>query len=303
MAQRISPSQLRSRLRQAQNKLRQAANKEKQAVDRYNRDVRAHNQKVRANQQKQKRAINDYNRAVRSHNVKVRTNRQKLEQELRKLRNIASSGSRPVSASAESLHGAFVQVEQRRAAGVNCSDSIFAFFEDETANSLRAANAVDGGDVAAAEEISDLQSTALMGELDTFSPDLAGRWGGALFALNPQNPDAARHFCTSARECIVTALDLAAPDGIVERELGQVARTEDGRLTRRSKLKYLLVRRGLVDEAVENFVNEDVDDILQLFRVFNDGTHGRAGQFTINELVAVKQRAESGIRFVCELAR
>lgn len=98
-------------------------------------------------------------------------------------------------------------------------------------------------------------------------------------------------------------MDVAAPDQVVERELSSCKRTEADRLTRRSKLKYLLVRKGVVDDAVEDFVNEDVEDILGLFRVFNDGTHGTAGRFDLNELVAVKQRAESGIRFLYHLAQ
>ena len=89
---------------------------------------------------------------------------------------------------------------------------------------------------------------------------------------------------------------------IVERELTSCERTDDGRLKRRSKLKYLLVEKGLLDEAVEEFVNKDVEDILGLFRIFNDGTHGVAGRFELNELVAVKRCAESGIRFPYHLA-
>ena len=120
--------------------------------------------------------------------------------------------------------------------------------------------------------------------------------------MSPENPDAARQFCTSARECIVKMLDVAAPDDVVMRELPSFTKTDDGRLTRRSKLKFLLVRQGLVDDAVEEFVHEDVEGILGLFRVFNDATHGEAGRFDLNELVAVKQRAESGIQFLAELA-
>lgn len=62
------------------------------------------------------------------------------------------------------------------------------------------------------------------------------------------------------------------------------------------------MRKGLVDDDVEEFVNQDVEDILGLFRVFNDGTHGESGRFDLNELVAVKERAESGIRFLHRLA-
>ena len=281
--------------------VRQAERKQKQAVDKYNREVRAHNQKVRAQQQKQKRAVDDYNRAARAHNTKVRTFRRRLVDELRKLQSSSSTRTRRVSVSAESLHTAFSRVEARQQSGAGYPEDLYALFEDETSNSLRAANAIDRADAADDDEAAGLQSTTLAGELRHFSPDLERRWEGALFALNPRNPDAGRHFCTSARECILTALDLAAPDDVVKRDLSSCAYANDGRLTRRSKLKYLLVRKGLVDDVVEDFVNEDVDDVLRLFRVFNDGTHGQSGRFEMHELVAVKVRAEAGIRFLHRL--
>lgn len=296
MAQRISPSQFRSQLRQAQNKLREAVQKQKQAVDRFNREVRAYN----ANRQ---RAVDDFNRAARAHNAQVRSNRRKLEQELRKLQSLSSSTrTQRVTVSARSVHTAFVEVRQRYQGGVSYPADLYELFEDEAANSLRAANAIDGGDAAESDEIAAIQATTLGWELEAFSPDLAGRWHGALYALSPRNPDAARHFCASARECLVALLDIVAPDHVVKREISGCTYTDDGRLTRRSKLKYLLVRKGLVDDALEDFVNADVEDILGLFRVFNDGTHGQVGRFDLNELVAVKQRAEGGIRFLYELA-
>lgn len=71
-------------------------------------------------------------------------------------------------------------------------------------------------DVAEPDEVTALQSTTLKGELEAFAPELRGRWDGALFSLNPETPDAARHFCTRARECIVTALNVAAPDDLTQ---------------------------------------------------------------------------------------
>lgn len=288
MPNRISLSQIQSKLRQAQSK-------QKQAIDAYNRQVRAINDG-------RKRAIENYNRAVRSHNQRVRINRAQFEQALSRLRNAANTTT-SLTVSARSVHAAFVHVEKRQEAGASYPGHLFSMFEEETAFSMRAANAIDSGDRIDPSGIVDLQSTTLDEELAAFSPDLVGRWKGALFALSPRNPDAARHFCTSARECIVTALDLAASDREVEIGLPACEFTNDGRLSRRSKLKYLLVRSGMADKAVEDFVNRDVEDILSLFRVFNDGTHGRAGRFDFNELLAVKQRAENGIRFLHELAQ
>lgn len=296
MPRRISPSQFRSKVRQAQSKLRQAAQKQKQAVDRLNRDIRSYNQK-------QRRAVDDYNRKARTHNGRVRSNRRRLEQELAKLRSASNRPTRGrIVVSAERVHTAFTRVEEREQAGVRYPEALLALFENETANSLHAANVFDGGEAAADAELAALQQTSIAGELRVFSPDLDQRWRGALFALNPQNPDAARHFCTSARECVVVALDVAAPDEVVKQELPNYDTTDDGRVTRRSKLRYLLRRQGVDDAAAEDFMNEDVDDILELFRVFNDGTHGSAGRFNLHELVAVKRRVESGIQFLHQLA-
>ena len=42
-------------------------------------------------------------------------------------------------------------------------------------------------------------------------------------------------------------------------------------------------------------------NMLSLFRVFNDGTHGHAGRFTITELSALRTRVESAIGFMHQL--
>lgn len=283
MVQRVSLSQLRSRLRQAENK-------RKQAINRYN-------QKVRSFNQKRKRAVDAYNRAARAYNANLR----KLDQQLRKLQTIRTTTSM-MTVSAQRVYSAFVRIEENRASGVAYPDHFYSLVEEEAARSLHVAKAIDGEGLDEAVETATLQGTTLRDELDAFSPDLGGRWRGALFSLHPQNPEASRHFCTSARECFVTALDIAAPDEVVERSLSTCERTDDGRITRRSKLKYLLVRKNLVDDTVEEFVNEDVEDIITLFRLFNAGTHGRAGRYDLSQLLAVKQRVECSIRFLHHLA-
>jgi hypothetical protein len=48
-------------------------------------------------------------------------------------------------------------------------------------------------------------------------------------------------------------------------------------------------------------VSEDVDNVLSLFRVFNDGTHGHAGRFDISELTAIRTRVESAVAFLAHL--
>jgi hypothetical protein len=46
------------------------------------------------------------------------------------------------------------------------------------------------------------------------------------------------------------------------------------------------------------FVDEDVTNLLSLFRTFNDGTHGHAGRFTITELSGLSTRVEAAIGFI-----
>ena len=52
---------------------------------------------------------------------------------------------------------------------------------------------------------------------------------------------------------------------------------------------------------ITDLVAEDVDNVLSLFRTFNDGTHGHTGRFTITELAAIRTRVESAIGFIYEV--
>ena len=124
---------------------------------------------------------------------------------------------------------------------------------------------------------------------------------GALFALSPKNPDAARHFCTGAREILIKILDHFAPNASVEAKFDDVERTAQGQITRKSKIRYLLVERGIDAAEAVDFVDEDMGNILQLFGIFNSGTHGEAGKYALSELRSLKERAEQGVLFLCRV--
>lgn len=51
-----------------------------------------------------------------------------------------------------------------------------------------------------------------------------------------------------------------------------------------------------------DFVDEDVKNVLSLFRVFNDGTHGSSGRFGIDKLMAIKTRVENGISYLSSIS-
>jgi Predicted pPIWI-associating nuclease len=124
------------------------------------------------------------------------------------------------------------------------------------------------------------------------------RWQGALFALNPANPDAARHFCTSSREILAYVLDIEAPDDAVLARYPNCQRTDKGRPTRRTKIQFCLERKTLAAPELVDFADADLENVSKLFGVFNDATHGSAGTFDLGQLASLKMRVEDAIRFL-----
>lgn len=291
MARRFSSSQLRSKLRQAQQKQRQA-------ITKYNDAVRRHNQGVRT-------AVNGYNQVVRTHNERVRANRRRLASELARLQSQPTITTRYVvyRTSVRTLQKSYSRLEasadsQQLDARYN---RLLDLSEREAANSAEVTNHILGDEEAGSGSVDGLADADLLDGLRRISTDLNDRWNGAVFSLHPQNPDAARHFCTSAREILTQILQLKAPDDDVVTLLPDCDLTQGGSPTRRSKIRYFLARRDMMVESLEQFVEDDIENIVQLFSVFNKGTHGVAGTFDLPQLRAVRKRVENGIAFLLDI--
>jgi hypothetical protein len=292
MARRITPAEFRRRLREAERK-------QKQAIDKYNQAVRKYNQGV-------KQAVDKYNQAVRAHNARVRANRQRLRSEVQRLASKSTSTSKVTvvyRTSVRTMHEAYARLERDEDRLGPRYGRFLDLSEREAANAAEVTNRLlDEEDYVSVPEEA-LADAELVDQLRQIAPDLDDRWRGALFALNPQNPDASRHFCTSAREIITEILEIKSPDAEVERAMPDCDRTDIGRPTRRAKIRYLLHRRGMTAEVLEDFVTEDVENILELFHVFNKGTHGAAGRFALHQLQAIRKRVKDGLFFLAEIAR
>lgn len=291
MAKRINISQLRSKLRQIESQRRQA-------IARYNQKVRKYNQSLcdlRA-------AIDRYNREVRSYNARRRQHYQRLQTELTRLRSRTSTRHAEFRASVNHLHETYTRLE--RSASTRTLSSVENYFLDlserEAANSLGVLNALDADQLP--EEQAEFQRTAITDEVAVISEDLDARWRGALFALNPQNPEAARHFCTSAREIFVEILELKAPDDAVFAAMPNCQRTDRGNATRRSKMSYLFAQKGVGLAELADFANDDIGNVMELFELLNSATHGTAGRFNLPALGAIKRRVEDGLVFLSRLA-
>lgn len=301
MSRRINVSQLQSRLRQLQAKRRQA-------IDQYNQAVRQHNQRVAQKLRDFNGAIARYNTEVRAYNNRLRTNQQRLRTEVARLQARPATSHLQLRESVMRVSASFERLE-RRSGSVQFSpqENFFTdLSEREAANTVsvfntlaedRGAQAADSG-----AEASDLQETKIEDELAAVAEEFDSRWRGALFALNPRNPEAARHFCTSVREIFTGVLELKAPDSAVFAVMPNCTRTERGNATRRSRITYLLSARGIDNAELADFAAEDVDNVVQLFDVLNSGTHGPSGGFGIESLRQIKRRVEDGLLFVCRLA-
>jgi hypothetical protein len=292
VARKVNLSQLQSLVRQAQQK-------QKQAINQYNQAVRRHNQNVQ-------QAINKYNQEVRAYNSLVRSHRQRIKSELTKLgRQSITTHYVVFRSSVRTMHEAYLQLEKRTdfIQATPYHEQILDLSGKETANSLRVLNYLLGTTLpdSAQETATDLQTVLVTDQLRKISDDLDNRWGGAVFSLNPQNPDAARHFCTSVREIFTQIIDIVAPDLRVTEIFPECQTTDQGKPTRRSKIKFILHRKEMADRTLEEFVEQDMENIVQLFTVLNEGTHGSAGKLDLYQLASIKKRVEDGIIFLSQL--
>ena len=183
----MSSSQIRSKSRQAQTKQRQA-------IQKWNSAVRTHNNKVRQYNAERRRAIDAYNREVRSHDARVRANRSRLRSALQSL------STRTITARYTSSHTSVAALYSayERLDNSDADPFLSDLAERDTANSVTVLNTLLGDNGRIEVGDGELTSTKLSESLSRYSMDIQDRWSGAIFALNPRNPDAARHFCTSA---------------------------------------------------------------------------------------------------------
>lgn len=296
MARRVTPSQYNAIIRQQQQKQREAIRKYNQEVNRVNnhnkRVVDNHNRELRQYNQKRKSAVAKYNNAVRSHNAQVERDRHSRLRSLRALTNVRFVEVRD---SAFELSSQYDCIDNTDLA----NEEIFAAARRESSNSTNLAYTLNSNESAPSAGEGD---SGILDYLSDLSEDLCDRWRGALFALNPTNTDAARHFCTSVREIFTEILNRWADDDTVIGADANCEKTQQGTPSRRAKIRFLLDEKGANSPEMLGFVEKDIDDILQLFPVFNKATHGHAGTISFASLEALRQRVEGGIMFLATIA-
>jgi uncharacterized protein YukE len=274
---------------------RQAADQYNRQVQRYNSEVDRHRRQINQNAA---RAVAQYNQAVRAYNSAARSDNQRLQ------RQITAMRSRPTVVRYQTVVTRTVQLHEQyerarsEAAVSGGYEDLIVLAEREAANSADVSDALTGDEEAAPPT----EETGILDYLAGLSQDLCDRWRGAVYALSPSNPDAARHFCTSAREIFHEILQRWAADSDVEQADPGCARTPQGTPTRRAKINFMLRQKNVTAPELATFVDADVDNIVELFGVFNEATHGEAGKHAFAKLQAIRKRVEGGIMFLAAVA-
>lgn len=272
-----------------------------QAINKHNSAVRKYNNEVN-------RAVNRYNQQVREHNNAVRSNRQKLINAINAYNQSAASRliitysvSYKLRTSLDVLNSSYqsLLMDTRIDKKTVSNKLLVDYPEQETMNGFLLYNSLQGNDDEEFDR-NDLQRTAIENQLNAILPELEKRWRGALFSLNPSNPDAARHFCTSVREIFIRIIDINAPDAEVIKFPG--CEFHEDKPNRRSKIRYLMSKKAINYPSFERFVESDIDNLLDLFRSLNDGTHGSAGTFGVPQLLRLKKRVEDSILFIASFS-
>jgi hypothetical protein len=137
----------------------------------------------------------------------------------------------------------------------------------------------------------------LLGKVDK---KLIRLWNGALQSMTSANPDRVRHFAVSLRELQTHVLHVLAPSEKVRAWSTSPEHYHEGKPTRRARLLYIC--RTLAHEPFEKFVEDDVKSHIAFLQLFQEGTHSLDIPFRESDLMALKARTESLLRFVIEIS-
>jgi len=135
--------------------------------------------------------------------------------------------------------------------------------------------------------------------LPKFDEGLYNMWKGAVETLNSKNPDKARQFITSIRELFTHLFQKLASDKDIREWTEDPTLFHEGRPKRMTRLLYIL--RNINDNLFADFIKKDIETILSLIDLFQKGTHSLSSGFTEHQLIAIKSKSESTLKYLLEI--
>lgn len=157
------------------------------------------------------------------------------------------------------------------------------------------------------EQTKESLKTEILGQQEEFEQllitagwqDLVHMWQGANAVLNStNNPDYIRHFATSLRELLTQVIHRLAPDKEIKKWTEDKNHFHNGSPTRRTRLLYIC--RSINHDIFYEFVEEDVDSVLELMSSFNRATHTPISPFNHTQVLTMQARLRAIINFLIE---
>ncbi|MFL6193969.1 MAG: hypothetical protein ACJ75H_07335 [Thermoanaerobaculia bacterium] len=143
------------------------------------------------------------------------------------------------------------------------------------------------------QDLSEDTSVRLEVVLAGLGPEFTDVWRGAVQIHQTDNPERARYFTSSCRTLFDEVLDRFAPVGSTKAWLGEL-KPEDmdsqGNPKRRVRVRYMC--RNLENSSgFAEFMEQDIDDVMELYQRYNKGVHRLKPSFSKEELDALKAKA------------
>lgn len=135
--------------------------------------------------------------------------------------------------------------------------------------------------------------------LPKFDEGLYIMWKGAVETLNSKNPDKARQFITSIRELFTHLFQKLASDKDIKEWTEDPTLFYQGRPKRMTRLLYIL--RNINDKLFADFIKKDIETTISLIDLFQKGTHSISCGFSEYQLIAIKSKSESTLKYLLEI--
>jgi len=129
---------------------------------------------------------------------------------------------------------------------------------------------------------------------------LVNMWIGAVQTLQSDNLEKQRHFIISLRELFTHVMHELAPDKNIKTWSQDPSHYDkQNRPTRKARLEYIY--RGINNKQFGTFFSKDIEATLTFIDIFQKATHSIENNFTDEQLLAIKAKAETTLNFMLEV--
>lgn len=124
-------------------------------------------------------------------------------------------------------------------------------------------------------------------------------WKGAIETFNSNNSDKVRQFTASLRELFTHVMHLLSPDEEIRKWTTDPSYFDKGKPIRKARLHYIY--RHISNNSFNKFSEQNIKATLEFISIFQEGTHAIDSGFTPAQLIAMKSKAETTLKFLLEI--